>query len=306
MINFLKYNSGMKPAIILALALIMISSMIQLGEAMFENSIPFPSNSKDQISESSGVNEPHIVSSSSGGGGGGSNSNYGLIVVDIFNDTNHNGIRDNEEELGLSGWKVRIDGMSRRVNLTSDDNGQIISRLRPGNYSIEINQKIGWVCYSTPINQINIKKKESVFIYFGENPYSSLLEVQVYEDTNGNGNMDEGEKGLAEWEIVTNCTESSHITTTDKDGRSSINLQCRVDNISVLQKDGWDPTTETKLSLQNIYFGEREITNNSIIIDSQDLNNHSIRPSPGFSTINIFISLYLILLFRKYNVYKRN
>ena len=110
------------------------------------------------------------------------------LLINIFNDTNLNHVRDNEEE-GLPGWTSTIEGangFNETVGPTNSDGIIAVEGLVPGKYNIRENLKNGWI-NTTPTNQLlSIDAGEDKEVDFG-NINSSSIEIFKFNDTNRNG-----------------------------------------------------------------------------------------------------------------------
>ena len=93
------------------------------------------------------------------------------IIIHKFNDTNGNGIRDNEEE-GLAGWDFWIYGPNVNEIFTTDENGRVrYEDAIPGQYRIEErpreDQGKYWRSTTSLIREVTVENRQPKPEYFG-------------------------------------------------------------------------------------------------------------------------------------------
>lgn len=122
--------------------------------------------------------------------------NYKTAVTKFY-DKNANGIQD-QEELGLAGWRFDIKGPATATR-TTDDSGQVnLNDLPVGQYVITENSNDPTWYNTTPINlPMKLLGPE---VHFGNDKYRTL-KVFKFNDLNKNGKYDVGEPGLPGWEF---------------------------------------------------------------------------------------------------------
>jgi hypothetical protein len=136
----------------------------------------------------------------------------GSISGTIFNDINGDQIQDNNEP-ALAGWQAYVDVNNNGVHdagepiATADKNGHyVISGLPAGGYIVREIRHDGWSRTTPPgawplgFNEVNLApEQKSTGNNFGNaHASSALVSVSgtVYNDINGNGQLDPGETGL--------------------------------------------------------------------------------------------------------------
>lgn len=87
----------------------------------------------------------------------------------VFDDTNANGYKD-RGEIGLSGWKMTIEGSEGANNITTNDSGQSIILVTPGSYHINLIRKEGWNSTTNSELFITTLSNEKLYLKFGEKP----------------------------------------------------------------------------------------------------------------------------------------
>jgi protocatechuate 3,4-dioxygenase beta subunit/glutamine cyclotransferase len=155
--------------------------------------------------------------------------NYQLVTYtgQVYNDLNGDGSNDGGTDPGLQGWTVNL--LDQNGNLvattTSDANGDYsFANLGPGTYTIEEVNQNGW--YQT--------QPQNPFVYtltatsgsstsgldFGN---FQLVNVtgEVYNDLNGNGNLDPGEPGLQGWTVLLLNAAGNTVASTTSDANGN-------------------------------------------------------------------------------------
>jgi hypothetical protein len=145
----------------------------------------------------------------------------------VFNDSNGNGIKD-ADETGLENWDVnlwegdlnknpRVAGVTYEVPVTkTDKNGfYIYSSNSPGIYTVSVGQD-NWMAtnpaegkkvvelFDAHESEINFgfMYAESAGIVVENNSTNFTISGMVFEDTNGNGEKENGENGLPGWMVT--------------------------------------------------------------------------------------------------------
>jgi hypothetical protein len=160
-----------------------------------------------------------------------------------FNDLDGDGVKDDGEP-GLQNWTIEIPGAERST--TTDANGNYeFTGISVGTYTIQEVQQPGWLQTSPIGGTWSLSSSvESTFtnIDFG-NRQSGGISGMKFNDVNGNGTKDEGESGLANWQIVLSGTSSDTVLT-DSEGNYTFSLtQSGTYNVSEIQQSGWVQTT---------------------------------------------------------------
>lgn len=123
------------------------------------------------------------------------------ITVVKFEDLDHDGAHDEGEPL-LPGWSITVrDEAGSAVGSaeTGDDGEAFFGGLAPAHYTVEESLKPGWMTTSDPYPvPVELESGESVTVHLG-NAQVADVEVIKFEDTNKNGEVDEGEPILPGW-----------------------------------------------------------------------------------------------------------
>ncbi|MCA9382168.1 hypothetical protein KC660_02045, partial [Candidatus Dojkabacteria bacterium] len=145
------------------------------------------------------------------------NEPVGDLTVCKYYDQNANKSWD-QSEPGLEGWKVgysnnQIENSAKRT--TTGVNGcTTISDLPLGTYTVQEESRKGWI-HTTPDMFDNVVLTENgARVEFGNQVYQpkmGSINGFKYEDKNGNGKYDDGEKKLEGWDITAK-TEDTVIT----------------------------------------------------------------------------------------------
>lgn len=130
------------------------------------------------------------------------NTKYGIITGRKIHDLNANG-KEEEGEPALEGWKIILKntkGEELATTNTDERGWYIFSSLLPGTYEVCEEEKDNWFvsfpgggdcCYTVDIKAGEIKSG----INFGNYQYGAISGYK-YEDLNGNGQLDNGEKAI--------------------------------------------------------------------------------------------------------------
>ena len=181
------------------------------------------------------------------------------LLINVFNDTNLNRVRDKEEE-GLPGWTSAIEGangFNETVGPTNSDGIIAVEGLVPGKYNIRENLKGGWI-NTTPTNQlVSIGAGEDKEVDFG-NINTSSIEIFKFNDTNRNGKLDTGESGVSGL-IFTVSGPHGFIKTTEPTDANGITIIKGLypGNYTITedQRDRWISTTPSSQYV-SLHFGD--------------------------------------------------
>jgi len=199
----------------------------------------------------------YTVTATSGASQSGLNfGNFQAVNVtgEVYNDLNGNGNLDPGEP-GLPGWTVLLlDPAGNTVaTTTSDANGDYqFDNLFPGTFTVEEILQSGWI-QTQPVNpnyyQFTTQSGlNETGLNFGNFVNSENFYGTVYNDLNGNGNLDPGEPGLSGWTI--NVLNSSNIvvattTSASAGGYYFNNLPVQPYTIEEITMSGWIITQPT-------------------------------------------------------------
>jgi len=151
--------------------------------------------------------------------------NFQLVTFagTVYNDLAGNGVLDPGDP-GLQGWTVNLLDQNGNIVATTTSAGDgtySFSNLGPGLYTIEEVNQNGW--YQTqPVNPPGTYTVQAIS---STNPSGldfgnfQLVNVtgEVYNDRNGNGNLDQGETGLQGWTVLLLNPAGNTVATTTSD-----------------------------------------------------------------------------------------
>lgn len=152
------------------------------------------------------------------------------LTVISFNDSSMNEKKEDTEN-GLVGWTFVLRGPAEAgnparvtVGPTGPDGKAAVDGLMPGSYVVTENLLGGWI-NTTPISMsVQISAGEGRQVEFG-NIKPSRIEILKLNDTNKNGNRDDGENGVPGWTFDVAGPDGFAVTTDPTNG----------DGITVLQ-----------------------------------------------------------------------
>ncbi|MFI5378499.1 MAG: SdrD B-like domain-containing protein [Tepidisphaerales bacterium] len=143
----------------------------------------------------------------------------GSISGEVFTDTNGNGQLDAGES-GLGGWTVYVDANGNgqldpgeTSQVTAANGSYSFTGLPAGTYAVRIVEQPGYQATS-PVGGFNLVPVQSgtaaTAINFGNFQLGSIS-GQVFNDTNGNGQLDTGEPGLAGWTVYLDANNNGQL-----------------------------------------------------------------------------------------------
>ncbi|HEY3372513.1 MAG TPA: SdrD B-like domain-containing protein [Prolixibacteraceae bacterium] len=197
----------------------------------------------------------------------------GSICGMKFNDLNGNGRKD-DGEVGLANWTIILSGLVEKKLTTDKEGNYCFTEVVPGKYEIsEVNQK-GWLQtapYPETYTIIVEPGQRLTGINFGNRVDETVLVGSIcgmkFNDLNGNGKLDEGERGIPNWTIVLSGTADMKLQTDEKGYFCFTNLKPGKYEVSEVNQDNWLQTSpypgsytfilESGQSLENINFGNR-------------------------------------------------
>ena len=142
----------------------------------------------------------------------------GSIIASVFNDTDGDGVWD-EGEPGLENVTVTLySGESKRATGLTDSKGEITFKsLSTGSYVVVETDLSGW--YSTTPNEVEatVKGGKTTSVEFGDAEYSSVFGY-AFNDTDGDGLMEEGEYGIPGVNVTLRFDGESLNEATDEGG----------------------------------------------------------------------------------------
>ncbi|HNU52412.1 MAG TPA: SdrD B-like domain-containing protein [Verrucomicrobiota bacterium] len=119
----------------------------------------------------------------------------GTIRGVVFEDLNGNGSQESGER-GLEGVGVRLTGLGQEWESVSDAVGAYaFVGLAPGSYLVEETDPAGYASTTPNQRSVSLGSGGAAFGNFGDQPVGSISGV-VFNDANGNEQLDAGESGL--------------------------------------------------------------------------------------------------------------
>ncbi len=182
-----------------------------------------------------------VVSGSNFSGNDFGNFQIGSISGTIFEDVNGNGVKDGGE-IGIPGWRVRLSGTVVDSVLADAGGNYSFINLSAGTYTVSEAQQSGWLqtmpvslgTYTLSIvSGTNHTAKD-----FGNFQYGSIS-GKKFNDANGNGSLDNGEAGLANWKIKLSGAKRDSVLTDDNGNYSFTNLTGGNYTIGEESQSGW-------------------------------------------------------------------
>jgi uncharacterized protein (DUF2141 family) len=173
----------------------------------------------------------------------------GNLCIKKFNDSNQNKMQDLDEH-GLAGWEFTIkyidDPTAEPFVMTTGSDGRTCTgyRLEVGNYTItEKKKEEGCWMNTKPLSQgAVVIENKTITVDFG-NCEVGTLKIIKFNDTNGNGELDDKET-LPGWEFnVTAPDGKTTKYTTDNDGEIKIEVPPGSYVVEEILKDNWTAIT---------------------------------------------------------------
>lgn len=226
------------------------------------------------------------------------NTKLGKIFGYKFEDENANGFWNIlHGEKGLGSWRIFIDQGDKNGLYDAGEpytwtSNFFLTRgyfdftgLLPGTYTVceDLNSKPGWV-NTTPLCQTrHVTPGDIDSAYFG-NVRNGNLEVTKYNDVNGNGQFDDGEDTLSDWEI--NLLKHSSKLTGENGVAKFQNVLSDWYDLSETMQDGW---TQTNITCSTDREEEEEFLAFQVLDLENDLienghSTHSLYINPGQTT----------------------
>ncbi|MBN1779193.1 MAG: hypothetical protein JW816_03170 [Candidatus Buchananbacteria bacterium] len=182
-------------------------------------------------------------------------SNECRIFGTKFEDLNGNGVWD-DGEAGLEGWTIMAQGTSGTVTTQTNEDGQYcFTGLGVGNLLVSEVAQEGWNqslpetgSYPVALNNTNSVGPRN----FGNYQYGSISGAK-YEDVNGDGQLQEGDNPIFNWQFVLEHNGATTTTTTDELGIFNFtNLKPGSYTLSENLVDGWNQTYPQSTSTYQI------------------------------------------------------
>ncbi len=197
-----------------------------------------------------------------------------------FNDADGDGFQVGPLEIGIPNWTFNLTGAATETTMTDPDGGFCFSELAPGKYFLAEAQVDGWI-QTVPLApetyEIDVVPDTTMAGYvFGNmaepaNSTGSICGVK-FNDSNGNGDQDDGELGLGGWTIELGGSATGTGTEVTKEDGSYCftDLEAGVYVLSEVNQEGWvqrfpalpgthEVTLESGVDLEGIDFGNQEI-----------------------------------------------
>ncbi|MEM3050397.1 MAG: SdrD B-like domain-containing protein, partial [Thermoplasmata archaeon] len=187
--------------------------------------------------------------------------NVPLICIEgyKFNDYDADGIWD-EDEPGLPGWTIVLEGVDAlgnkvRIEMVTDETGYFATcyRVLPGDYVLYEVKKDGWWVTTKDSYKIVIPPSQGMFcephkmtFVFGNFKLGKICGYK-YEDMNGNGLLDAGDRPIEGWTVWIELPWGGYgWTTTDENGYYEFDgLAAGWHYVWEIIPSGWVPTSPT-------------------------------------------------------------
>jgi len=182
--------------------------------------------------------------------GGGS----GVISGFVFNDLNGDGSYDDGEP-GLEGVVVNLSGDATATATTAADGTYAINELMAGTYQIVSVGPDGWtLTTSSPIN-VMLGTDDEVFdlgIFGwteGSGGGTGYIKGKVWNDLNGDGNVNDGEPGLEGLTVTLSGDAEATTTTAEDGGYIFAELSAGTYEVVSTGPEGWVLTTDSPIEV---------------------------------------------------------
>jgi hypothetical protein len=243
--------------------------------------------------------------------------NGGGISGNVYSDDNGNGAQDNGEA-GLSGWYVYLDLTNAGSYVegdpytTTDANGNFsFAGLAPGTYTTRVYAETGYTTTEGSSGYTNTvtASQNSTGDNFGEGKPAGAISGVVYSDTNGDGTQDDGETGLAGFQVYIDVgntgayVSGDPTATTDSTGTytftglSADDYTVRVVSQSgystIEGNKGWTATAVAGETVNGGSFGESQATGSitGTVYDDSNRDGKLDNNEYGISNWAVFVDL---------------
>jgi len=199
------------------------------------------------IQTSANPSDVHVVSGTNSQDNNFGNFQLGSISGRKFDDLNGNGAWDNGEPV-IQNWTIYLNDGQNISSTTTDASGvYLFTNLGPDEYTISENLPAGWIQTFPPqdgtylvtlTSGANVTDKD-----FGN---FKLAKVSGYKwnDTNADGDWDQGELGIQSWKITLSDGQQNWHTWTDPSGYYEFaGLEAGTYSLTEETRAGWTNTT---------------------------------------------------------------
>ncbi|MDI9608989.1 MAG: SdrD B-like domain-containing protein [Candidatus Verstraetearchaeota archaeon] len=169
----------------------------------------------------------------------------------VFNDTNRNGLYDTGSENPLQGWSVIYRPPEGGIVQAVTDSGgrYVFYTMPPGNYTLELITKEGWVNTTSSRIAVVVTDRDSTNNNFGVRYNRFNVTGFVFFDPNQNG-FDSADYYLANWTVILSGSAGSFTTSTDPSGAFSfLNVPGGNYALSATVPQGWTNTTASSVMI---------------------------------------------------------
>ena len=181
----------------------------------------------------------------------------GTLQVGIYLDKNSNGAKDTGES-GKQGWTLKITGANTMLNVVTGPDGTGTRTLAPGSYTVTlVSLQPGWNGTSTNTKVVAVVAGGAQVADFGVVPPAAggggstasgpgNIQLQVYNDLNGNGHMDGGENMIQGWTFKVSgpglAQPRTLVIPTNSVGGVAMGLPSGPYTVVLTAKQGWTTT----------------------------------------------------------------
>ncbi len=209
------------------------------------------------------------------------------LTVQKFNDVNGNGTREISSEALLPNWQFRVTGNGIDRTITTNSSGiATLSNLTAGSYTVREIEQSGWRI--TTSGTVNVNVAGNTTVVFGNQriPLRYSLNVQKFNDVNGNGSRENlTEPLISGWQFRVTGNNVDQTITTNTSGVATLsNLLAGTYTVREIEQSGWRITTSGTVDVRlsgdtTVVFGNQRIPlkSNLQVYKFEDANNNRIQ-----------------------------
>jgi predicted RNA-binding Zn ribbon-like protein len=214
------------------------------------------------------------------------NTPGGELCIEEFNDLNGDGVQDAGEE-GLSSFVFQVNGTGPATMLMTSPSGVVCTGLPVGAYTVVEQPRNGWTATTPTTQTVTVTAGQTANLFFGnrldKREESGEICIRQFDDANGNGVQDSGEKGLSGLVLRMSGAGRVATVTTDSNGLGCATLLAGAYTVVGQPQAGWMATTPAKQTVTitagrtaNLLFGNRQERGDLCIGKFNDLNGNGV------------------------------